>query len=108
MCLAAGGLLDNSALVSVQLIRDEKAAVEAAKRPVVFQDIEPAKDCLAQGGTRQLVAQQVIVPNRQAEVVELSACLRLPGQEILSTLQQVATSARLLGPATNSPISSAD
>ncbi|MFB8238660.1 hypothetical protein ACFC58_19110 [Kitasatospora purpeofusca] len=106
VCLAAGGLIDNTAIVSVRVVRDEKAATEAAKQSVLLQDIEVTMECLSQGGTRQLVAQQVIIPNGRAEVVELSACLRRPTQATLSTLHRVASSVRLFGAATNSPISS--
>ncbi|MFJ4672617.1 hypothetical protein [Kitasatospora purpeofusca] len=106
MCLAAGGLLDNSVIVSFRLVRDEKLATEAAGRSVLLRDIEVDKDCAVHGGTRQLVAQQVVIPNGQAEVVELSACLRRPSQQTLSTLYRVSASVRLFGTATDSPITS--
>ncbi|MFF7592691.1 hypothetical protein ACFZCK_34955 [Kitasatospora purpeofusca] len=108
VCLAAGGLLDNSVIVSFRLVRDEKLATEAAGRSVLLRDIEVDKDCAVHGGTRQLVAQQVVIPNGQAEVVELSACLRRPSQETLSTLYRVTASVRLFGTATNSPVTSTD
>ncbi|MFD8696938.1 hypothetical protein [Kitasatospora purpeofusca] len=108
VCLASGGLLDNSMIVSFRLVRDEKLATEAAGRSVLLQDVVVDKDCAIHGGTRQLVAQQVVIPNGQAEVVELSACLRRPTQQTLSTLYRVAASVRLFGTATNSPITSTD
>ncbi|MFE6748346.1 hypothetical protein ACFVGM_21020 [Kitasatospora purpeofusca] len=106
VCLAAGGLLDNSVMVSVRLVRDEKLATETSGRSVMLRDIEVEKDCAVQGGSRQIVAQQVVVPNGQAEVVELSACLRRPSQETISAVYRVASSVRLFGAATNSPITS--
>ncbi|KOV36032.1 hypothetical protein ADK60_07630 [Streptomyces sp. XY431] len=106
VCLAAGGLLDNSAIVSVRVVRDEKLATEAASRSVLLRDAEVDKDCATHGGTRQLVAQQVVIPNGQPEVVELSACLRRPSQETLSTVYRLTASVRLFGTATNSPITS--
>ncbi|MEK2494932.1 hypothetical protein WN990_35865 [Kitasatospora purpeofusca] len=106
VCLAAGGLLDNSMIVSVRVLRDEKLATEAASRSALLRDTEVAKDCATHGGSRQLVAQQVVIPNGKAEVVELSACLRRPTQETLSTLYRLTASVRLFGTATNSPITS--
>ncbi|MEV0189463.1 hypothetical protein AB0I39_13130 [Kitasatospora purpeofusca] len=106
VCLAAGGLLDNSVMVSLRLVRDEKLATETSGRSVMLRDIEVEKDCAVQGGSRQVVAQQVVVPNGQAEVVELSACLRRPSQETISAVYRVAASVRLFGAATNSPITS--
>ncbi|MGY0459692.1 hypothetical protein ACW14Y_05485 [Kitasatospora sp. cg17-2] len=108
VCLAAGGLLDNSVIVSLRLVRDEKLAAEAASRPALLQDVEVDKECGVHGGTRQLVAQQVVIPNGQAEVVELSACLRRPTQETMSALYRITSSVRLFGTATNSPITSTD
>ncbi|SDT82367.1 hypothetical protein SAMN05216371_7152 [Streptomyces sp. TLI_053] len=104
VCLAAGGLFDNAAMVSVRVIRDEKAATEAAKRSTLLRPVEPDKACLAEGGTQQLVAQQVVAPSgKAAEIVELSACLRLPAQATLSALYGLASSVRLFGPAADSP-----
>ncbi|MCX4759306.1 hypothetical protein [Kitasatospora purpeofusca] len=106
VCLAAGGLLDNSMIVSVRVLRDEKLATEAAGRSALLRDTELDKDCAIHGGSRQLVAQQVVIPNGKAEVVELSACLRRPAQETLSTLYRLTASVRLFGTATNSQITS--
>ncbi|MFJ8431599.1 hypothetical protein ACIQ9P_09875 [Kitasatospora sp. NPDC094019] len=106
VCLAAGGLLDDSVLVSVRVVRGEKAVSEAVGRSVLVRETGVDKECATQGGSRQLTAQQVIVPNGQPEVIDLSVCLRHPTQDTLAAVDRFATSVRLFGPATNSAITS--
>ncbi|MFC5661591.1 hypothetical protein ACFP3U_01195 [Kitasatospora misakiensis] len=107
LCPASGVLADDGVFVSIRLIRDNEVVTKAIGQSVLLQDTTIDRECSAQGGTRQLRAQQVIIPTGQAEVVDLSACTRRPSKETLAMLERFAASVRLFGTATNSPVTSA-
>ncbi len=106
VCVASGTLPEDAVFIAIRLVRDDKVVTRTVGQSVLLQDSTIDRGCAAQGGTRQLHAQQVIIPSGQAEVVDLSACLRRPSKATLAALERFAASVRLFGTATNSPVGS--
>ncbi|MFE2106118.1 hypothetical protein ACFXAF_09635 [Kitasatospora sp. NPDC059463] len=103
VCITAGVLADEGVVIALRVIPEQNNAEKLLGQPPVLEAAPTDKDCVLRGGTQQLRGFQALLVSGRAELVQLTACLRLPSSETLTTLKRTVTSIR---PAEKAPSAS--
>ncbi|MEV6978719.1 hypothetical protein [Kitasatospora sp. NPDC093806] len=102
-CLSTGALADDGAVVALRVFPGSKAAAKDLGAPQPVSEIPLDKECNALGGTRALRGYRALPVNGQLDVVELTACLRLPSTGTVLLVGTVLDSVRSTGGASEAP-----
>ncbi|MFF2950085.1 hypothetical protein ACFVVU_01840 [Kitasatospora sp. NPDC057965] len=106
VCVAAGGLSDDGVVLALRLVRDP-GAVGKYEGEELLHSASNDKECMAMGGTQQVLGFRRLVLGGRPEVVQLTGCLRRPSKETLTTLDRMAASIRPAGQASDGPLTPA-
>ncbi|MER7701328.1 hypothetical protein ABTX81_00300 [Kitasatospora sp. NPDC097605] len=107
VCLTSGTLLDDGALVSLRLIRDQNDLGKYPGEAERLQAMPPEKECSVRGGTQQMRGHRTLLLGGQEEIIQLTGCLRLPSKATLMALETTIASIRPAWAALNKPLPSA-
>ncbi|MFG3054124.1 hypothetical protein ACGFZP_24645 [Kitasatospora sp. NPDC048239] len=93
-CLTTGPLDKDGVLITFGLVRDHDLQGKLATATGPAVDVPLDKECVQIGGTRELRGHDTVVAADATVVIELTACLREPGEKTLQQVQRVLASVR--------------
>ncbi|MFF2043452.1 hypothetical protein ACFVVX_23830 [Kitasatospora sp. NPDC058170] len=93
-CLTTGALDEGGLLIAFGLVRDPDLQGKLATAVGPAVDIPLDKECGRIGGTRQLRGHHTVETVGTTAVIELTACLREPGEKALQQVQRILASVR--------------